>query len=288
MKTVVYVDVLLGVNLLLAWFLLRATARITSSTASPLRLAAASGVAALFTLTLLAPPMGMAMQLLVKLGGSVCIAAVAFPHTGPRALLRRAVWYFLLNLLLAGMVLCAVWFGGVAGVETNNLSVYFDISPPVLVLSVLAVWLFMRLVELLFTPVQTAPVEMQLEMEDRRISLFALGDTGCHVKDPLTGQGVVLVSLKGTEEQLPPRVRQAASGFYAGDLPDAQTGLRLISCQTAAGTTLLPAFSAKNLRLRQGRRTAKAARATVGITREPFEPGGQPALVGADWLERMG
>lgn len=288
MKTVVYVDVLLGVNLLLAWFLLRATARITSSAVHPLRLAAASAAAAVFTLTLLAPPMGLAMQLLVKLGGSVCIVAIAFPHTGPRALLRRAVWYFLLNLLLAGMVLCAVWFGGVTGVETNNLSVYFDISPQVLVLAVLAVWLSMRLLELLFAVPQTAPVEMQLEMEDRSISLFALGDTGCHVKDPLTGQGVVLVSLQGAEKQLPPRIRQAASGFYAGDLPDAGAGLRLISCQTAAGTTLLPAFSAKNLRLRQGHRTAKAARATVGITRDLFQPGGQPALVGADWLEQLG
>ena len=289
MKTVIYLDVLLGVNLLIAWCLLRATGGITSSPLRPIRLCTASILAALSTLTLLAPTMSVPLQIFTKLGGAVCIVAVAFPYNGPRMLLRRSLWYFLLNLIFAGVVLLAASFYQNGMIETNNLSVYFNISPQVLVCSVLVVWLVLKLAEIAFPPpcLSDIPVEMCLEFQDKKILLQAMADTGCHIQDPLTGYKVVLVSLQGAKEQLPAAVAQTATQYFLGKIPTHQNGMRLISCNTAAGKTILPAFSACKLTLKRGKHIAQSGTVTVAITQECFQPGQHPALVGADWLEQL-
>ena len=288
MKMVIYLDVLLGVNLLIAWCLLRATGGLTSSPIHVLRLCLASIVAALSTLALLAPTMPAILQILTKLGGSICIVSIAFPYTGPRLLIKQSLWYFLLNLILAGVVLLASFFNKNTVMETNNLVVYFNISPQVLIFSVLSIWLLLKLAEMLFTvPFSDIPVEMQLEFSGKQIKLQAMADTGCHLKDPLTGQKVVLISLPAAIEQLPPRITNATTQYFSGVIPNTESGIRLISCSTASGKTVLPAFSAQRIVLRRGQQTIKCPVVTVAITKEEFQPGNQPALVGADWLEQM-
>ena len=288
MTTVIYLDVLLGINLLIAWCLLRATGWLTSSPFCRFRLCVASILASLSTLTLLAPTMSPIMQVLSKLGGAICIVAVAFPHCGPKMLLKRAMWYFFMNVMLAGVVLCVAWSGQTGIMETNNLSVYFNISPQVLVFSILSVWLVIKIAELIFVPpLQGVLVEMQINVQNKKICLQALGDTGCRIQDPLTGQKVVLISLQGTKEILPQQIFCAASDYFVGKIPTPESGIRLISCSTAGGKMVVPAFSAQQLVLKQGKHTAKAETVTVGITKECFQPGGHSALVGADWLEQL-
>ena len=288
MKTVIYLDLLLGVNLLIAWCMLRATGWLTGAPSHWLRILLASILASLSTLTILAPTMSPLMQICTKFGSAVCIVAVAFPHSGPVTFAKRALWYFLLNLLLAGSVLFLAIFWGTSHMETNNLSIYLNISPQLLVLSVLCVWLVLKIAEIVFTPPPTADsVELQISIDDQVIHLEALGDSGCRLHDPFTGQKVVLISLPGARAQLPVRLANAVQQYFEGQV-SCLPGLRLLSCTTAGGKALLPAFSAQKLVLKQGSKTVTESIVTVGITKESFQPGYLPALVGADWLERFG
>ncbi len=289
MKTVIYLDLLLGVNLLIAWCMLRATAWLTAAPIRWLRVSLASILASLSTLSLLAPTMPPWLQICTKLGSAVCIVAVAFPHNGPLAFAQRALWYFLLNLLLAGCVICFAILLDSPNMESNNLSVYLSISPQLLVASVLGVWLLLKIAEIAFTPpFSAAPVELQMLVQNKVVHLEALGDSGCRIQDPLTGQKVVLISLPAARSQLPDQVTYAVQQYFDGQLPPGSTGLRLLSCTTAGGNALLPAFSAQKLVLKRGSKTITEPNVTVGITKESFQPGQLPALVGADWLERFG
>lgn len=287
MKTVVYLDVLLGVNFIIGWFLLRAAGRLTSASPPAWRMWAGSAAAALSTLILLAPPLPLWAQTAARLGSALVIVAVAFGYGGLRSFLRRTVWYFVLNLLLAGVVCLALYWFGPGGVETNNMVIYIDLSPQVLILSVLLVWLALRLMELIFAPPSTAPLWMELEYDGKKLRLPALGDTGCRLKDPLTGQGVVLVWLEAAKELLGAGRMQAARAYLAGEVPEDAAGLRLVPCGTAAGPALLPAFGGVEMRLRQGHRALRRRRVTMALSPHPFQPGDHPALAGADWLEQL-
>lgn len=289
MKTVIYLDVLLLVNFLLAWFLLRGTALITGAPQKNGRLALGSVLAALSTLVLLVPAMPWWAQAGYKAAGSLVIVWAAYSFSGWRSLCKRAAWYFLLNLALAGAVFLAVYAVGPAGMQTNNLAVYFDISPWTLLLCVLCVWLGLRLVNLLFAPpTSDQAVEAELEWEGKSLRFSALADTGCRLSDPLTGQPVLLLSLPALEKQMPLQAVRAAQLYFSGTVPDAPGGMRLVSCQTPAGPCVIPAFSAQKIRFGRGGRNTQREHVTVGLVNTRFQPGDKEALVGADWLEQLG
>ncbi len=227
------------------------------------------------------------MQAAARLGSALFIVAITFGCGSLRSFLRRTLWYFVLNLLLAGVVCLALYWFGPGGVETNNMVIYINLSPQVLILSVLAVWLAMRLMDLVFAPPSTAQLWMELEYDGKRLRLPALGDTGCRLKDPLTGQGVVLVWLEAAKDLLGTVRVQAARAYLSGEIPPQAAGLRLVPCGTAAGSAVLPAFGGVEMRLRQGRKMLRKRRVTMALSLHPFQPGEHPALAGADWLEQL-
>lgn len=74
------------------------------------------------------------------------------------------------------------------GVRVHNLTVYADLSPMVLVLSVLAVYLAVRLVLLVFgPPADQEPWQLELRLAGSEIRVQAYYDTGFFLRDPVGG-----------------------------------------------------------------------------------------------------
>ena len=112
MKTVVYLDILLLVNFLIGYFLLRAAARLAGADLGAGRALAGAAASALSTLILLAPELPGWLGAAYKLATAAAIVLIAFGFKGWRPFLRACVWFFILNLGLAGLVLLAVYRGG--------------------------------------------------------------------------------------------------------------------------------------------------------------------------------
>lgn len=90
-KTVIYLDVLLLVNFLVAYFLLQAAGLLSSQHAAFSRMVCASGIASLSALILFAPELSYPAQILYKILTACAVVGVAFGLQGAAALCHRRV-----------------------------------------------------------------------------------------------------------------------------------------------------------------------------------------------------
>jgi hypothetical protein len=272
MKTVIYLDVLLLVNFLVAVFLLAGSGALCGLAIRPFRLLAAAGLAALSSLILLAPPLPLPLQLAWLTFSAACIVRVCFRWRGVRCLLRVLLWYAGANLLLSG----AVVLGAMQGwrfVETNNLACYFGVSPALLFACVAGVYFFLRVLTLCFgrpehAPLSAARIAFPRAAEPLRLTLYY--DTGFSVEDPVTGKPAVLVYARQVRDQLAPELLaylDAAAAEGALPLPPPGWGIRLLECRTVAGNALLPGIPASQLLLEGGGEEAQAQDFLVVLAR---------------------
>ncbi len=289
MKTVIYLDVLLLVNFLIAYFLLQAVGLLCGASLSFWRGAAGAALASLSTLILLAPELPGLCSLAFKAASALAVTLAAFGFCAWRPFLRQAVWFFLLNIGLAGLVLLAVTRGGASGMEMNNLTVYIGLSPLLLLGCTLGVYGALRLVLFLFglpQPVQRWQLRLALP-EAQMPVLTALHDTGFLLRDPLGGCPALLVSYPACRQSLPQETRLFLDGFFAGgpQPPPARLQARLIPCKTAAGSRLLPALGGFSLSLWNDAKRCTLDKALVVFTDQTLADGGVQALFGSEFLQ---
>ena len=195
-KTVIYLDVLLLVNFLVAYFLLQAAGLLSSQHAEFSRMVCASGIASLSALILFAPELSYPAQILYKILTACAVVGVAFGLQGLRRFVTAVCWYAALNILLAGLCIAVILRTGTPLLQTANLTVYLRISPVVLLLlsaaSCGAVWLVLHFSG--STPQTTRTIGIEFELCGAPVRLRATLDTGCHLKDPVTCLPVLLIS----------------------------------------------------------------------------------------------
>ena len=287
MKTVIYLDVLLLVNFLVAYLLLRAVGFLCGAPPGFLRTCAGAVPAALSTLILLAPPMPAAACILYQAVSAAGICRAAFPFRGWRGFARQTVWYFLLNMGLAGAVLLALSRDLPLGVQTNNLAVYWAVSPTLLVGSAAGVYFVLRLVLALFgAPKDTENWQLRLSLNGANAPpLNALLDTGFLLRDPLSGQSPILVSYNSLRGTLPPAISVFLERYFAGGCPEFPPGIpvRLIPCKTAGGMRTLPAVGGFFARLSGPGNPRQAERVLVVFTDQTLADGSVQALFGKEF-----
>lgn len=288
MKTVIYLDVLLLTNFLISYALLSAAGLLAGRRARFLRMVGASVLAAASSLILFAPELPYLAQLAYKLATAGVIVWTAFGVRPVRAWLTAVLWYTGLNLLLAGLCILILLQTDFPLLQTGNLVVYLRISPLVLLLLAgvcsLAVWVVLHFLRTPGGGEKTAGIE--LELCGTAVRLRAVLDTGCHLKDPVTCLPVLLVSYPDARSRLPAAACRFLDGWFAGqnpqETPEGLT-LRLIPCTTAAGRSVLPGFSVRQIGLITSRGVLSLGRTAVAFTRQPFS-GTYEALYGSDFL----
>lgn len=287
MKTVIYLDVLLLVNFLVAYLLLRAVGFLCGTPPGFWRSCAGAVLAALSALILLAPPLPAALSLLYQAVSAAAVCRAACPFRGWRCFIRQTVWYFLLNLGLAGAVLLALNRELPLGAQTNNFAVYWAVSPTLLVGCAVGVYLALRLVLLAFGgPRETECWQLRLCLNGAEAPpLAALLDTGFLLRDPLSGQAPVLASYADLRGALPQAVAVFLEGFFAGSCPEPPPGvpIRLIPCKTAGGVRTLPAVGGFSVRLSGPGRDRQAEGVLVVFTDQTLADGSVQALFGTEF-----
>ena len=218
-KTVIYLDVLLLVNFLVAYFLLQAAGLLSSQHAAFSRMVCASGIASLSALILFAPELSYPAQILYKILTACAVVGVAFGLQGLRRFVTAVCWYAALNILLAGLCIAVILRTGTPLLQTANLTVYLRISPVVLLLlsaaSCGAVWLVLHFSG--STPQTTRTIGIEFELCGAPVRLRATLDTGCHLKDPVTCLPVLLISWPAAKGRLPAPQYAAGRCQSAGD-----------------------------------------------------------------------
>lgn len=289
MKTVIYLDVLLLVNFLMAWLLLNMAGLLSGQEAHGRRLLAGSLLAALSALILFAPELPYAAQLIYRAGTAALICYAAFGLRAWPQFLAGIGWYTALNLLAAGLALLYVSRTGSRLVQTANLTVYLRVSPLVLVLLTGLCYLVLNLLLRWLAPQRglQATAGLQVVLEDTPLHLRAMLDTGCHLKDPMTCLPVLLISYADAKARLPAATAQFLEAWFAGRRtvqPPATMPLRMIPCSTAAGRTLLPGFAVEQIGLITVHGVQALGRTVVAFCPETLGSTSCEALYGRDFL----
>ncbi|MDY3224571.1 MAG: sigma-E processing peptidase SpoIIGA [Candidatus Faecousia sp.] len=217
----VYLDLVVILNFLVDFLLLLGTNRLSGFPAAPGRCALAAALGSVYAAGCLLPGFRFLGNLLWRCVSLCLMALVAFGFR--RDALKRGGVFLLLSLSLGGMALCFT---------RQNFAA--------LTLGAVGVWLLCR-VAFGDGAVGREYVPVTLHYQGRTASFTALRDTGNTLRDPITGEPVLVVSgdigekLTGlTAEQLASPLETLA----ARPLP----GLRLIPYRAVGGSGLLLAL----------------------------------------------
>ena len=214
MRGVIYVDILFFVNALIGYFLLRGAALLAGRIAADWRIFLGAAAAGLSSLLLLLPPLPQWLMWGAKIGSAVLIVFASFPVHNVRGFLKCCFWYVFLNIALSGAVFAATYYGAAQNVSTNNLSVYFNISPLLLIGCIAGVYLAVQLCAWAFgRPQQVRTIPFTARFEDGCVQGLALVDTGFSVRDPITGTPAFLLSFPAVRGALPPGLLRALALF---------------------------------------------------------------------------
>lgn len=261
MKTVIYLDELLLINFLIAAFLLPGAGLLCGANCRARRIAGGAALAAASSLLLLAPKLPFVLQLALKAGCAAVCVRVGFGRQQLRQFLRLCAWYLLLNLTLAGVVSGLILTRSPQQLQTNNLMVYLQLSPLVLLGCVSAVYLVLRLLLWCFErPRPGTAVPLTIALCDTNVTVQAFCDTGFSLHQPDTARSGIMVGLPSVRQQLPPPLREYLDAFFAVggaavlQPPQPQWRLRFVSCTTAAGVGLYPAVLSDRVTLTRGGR----------------------------------
>lgn len=289
MKTVIYLDVLLLINFLIAYFLLLAAGALSGQRARFRRMLLGSALAALSALILFAPELSYPLQLAYKCLSALVITAVTFGWRNRLRLCTAACWFAALNIALAGLTLLVILQSGTPLLQTGNLTVYLRISPLLLItlsaVCCLCIELGMRMLAKRKSPEQT--VGLEFELDHTILHLRAALDTGCHLTDPITCLPVLVVSYPDAKNRLPPAIRAYLAAWFSGNSPGeppANTKLRLIPCRTASQHSLLPGFAVGNIGLITANGVLELGRSAVAFAPQSFGSERYEALYGNDFL----
>ena len=284
MRGVIYVDILFFVNALIGYFLLRGAALLAGRIAADWRIFLGAAAAGLSSLLLLLPPLPQWLMWGAKIGSAVLIVFASFPVHNVRGFLKCCFWYVFLNIALSGAVFAATYYGAAQNVSTNNLSVYFNISPLLLIGCIAGVYLAVQLCAWAFgRPQQVRTIPFTARFEDGCVQGLALVDTGFSVRDPITGTPAFLLSFPAVRGALPPGLLRALALYFDdGAMETGGMPLRLIPTKTAAGTRALPAVRVRELVLEADGAPRRYTGVCAVFTPEPLTDGGFCAIVPAE------
>ena len=244
MKAVIYVDVLLLVNFIIGYFLLRATGIACAMPLSFARNIFGAVLAAIATMILLLPPLLFLIQIIFKIVCGMIIVRAAFSWHGWRRYLCLCSVYAALNFGFAGLLIFLLLNGFLPGAEYNNLSVYLAISPPVLFWCAAGIYFLLRIYGIFLPSKAGKSYCVKIWVGQQTISLRTLRDTGFSLLEPISGKPVILVSFPAIRERLPEDVRCLLEQWSQGGslAPLSEYKFRLIPMGTASGRNILPAL----------------------------------------------
>ncbi len=271
LKQTIYLDVLIGVNLIINYFLLLAVSKFLSLPVKRIRLVAAALLGAACSLTILLPEVPMLLSLFIKLAMAATIVLAAFPFGGLKELLRRTAAFFIMSFSFAGFMLALWYFIAPQGMVIKNSVVYFDISPLLLIAMTVVCYMVVRIINRITgrQAPETLFCRIKIHYNGQTVSCLAKVDTGNTLTEPFSNYPVAVVNEK----------------CIPGIVPKEESGkIRLVPFHAVSGGGLLPAFKPDLLTVICGDKQIEIHNVYVAVTKSKFGEFG--ALLNPDLLQK--
>lgn len=227
----IYLDVLLGVNLIIDYYLLLLTFKFNSLKFKGWRLIFGASIGSLFSLYIFFLIDSILIDCVVKLICSMLMILISVGYINLKAFFRNVTLLFIVSFIYSGGML-ALW--SVLKWDTiivNNSTVYLDISPIYLIgFSVIFYLTIVTINSVLQKKsIKADRCSVVLEFNKYSLELTGIFDTGNSVKDIFSDSAVIFISHK------------AAFDFLGNEPSKYIKNYRLLPCSTVTGSKLLEA-----------------------------------------------
>ena len=266
---IVYVDVLLIVNFMVNFILLRLTAQFSGELFSGKRAACGAFAGALSALIVFFPDPPFLGLAALRLGVSFVMVLIAFGVGKDRALPKLTMLLCLISCLFSGMMLAVSIIFEQDMMSVYHGVLYFDIGLPALLMSVTAAYFLSKLLSMLLWGRNPQGSQCRATIVTTRGSctVSALIDTGNSLTEPFSGDPVLVCEKEALKGVLPMAMEKRGPNV---PLP---VGCRLVPYRTVGGKGVLEAFRPLCVRIESGQNIYRCERVYVAVSCDPIGAG---------------
>ncbi|MBQ6847311.1 MAG: sigma-E processing peptidase SpoIIGA [Clostridia bacterium] len=233
---IVYADILLVVNLIIDFFLLKISLRLLKITVKPFRIISASVVGTFFSLYIFLPKSPVLVEYLVHLAMSGVLMLICVGYRSLKSFFRSVITLFAVTCIYGGLMISLWQVARPKGMVINNSVVYFNISPVVLItFTVVGYFLYIILSKIFAISSKNAKrCNITLYALGKSVGATAIIDTGNSLVD-IMSESEIIIADKSV----------AVALFGNTDIikdPLLATRFRTIPCDTVSGGSILEGF----------------------------------------------
>lgn len=279
MKQTVYIDILVSINMLTDYFLLRAAGRLAGRISSRGRLCTAAVAGAAESLVILLPPLGFAVRMAFAVLSAAIMTFIGFGFCC-REVFLKTFGCLLLTTLCYGGVMSFIWLTlAPRGLTVNNGAVYIDIDPAALVISAMVFYGLSTLISrrLRARTFERSACRLIITRGGERVEISAVLDTGNLLREPFSGLPVIVARRSAIEGVIP----DGADGFARGET--ASPEFRLVPYSALGGGGMLTAFVPDDITVLLDGPKPRSVEACIGFCDDALCPGCE-AIVSPDAL----
>jgi stage II sporulation protein GA (sporulation sigma-E factor processing peptidase) len=239
---VIYAEYLFLENALTGALIIFLTGKVAGIQCKKLLLIIGSTLCGLYSFILFWDSMHPVAAFLSKLCFSVIVILVVFRPLKPRKFARITMIFYLISFAMGGITIGSMYFLGIAGL-THNSALYLGISGYFYILfgCILTYFFFCLLSGFILGRLikERTFADVKIFMEDKAVTIKGMVDTGNFLKDPLTGNPVMIISAAAAKKILPKEIIDEV--IRASDMRDITQ--KLISSMYAARIRVIPYHS---------------------------------------------
>ncbi len=243
MKTVIYADVLITVNFIINYLLLRAVSVFFSVKHSTIRFLISSFTGGLFSLIIFIENIPGVLSTLINFLFLLFMVFLAFNIKSFKDFFRYFFAFLLSNISFAGIMLAIELLSSTNRIIYKNGVVYFDINFVTLIIASVFCYFVVLLISRFISSraVNKLIYDIELFYGDKSVCAKALLDTGNNLKEIFSGKPVI-VAEKSTAVKIFPE---------KSDISELKN-FRLIPFSTISSGGALPAFLLNKVKVKNG------------------------------------
>lgn len=275
MTTVIYADILIIVNMIVNYFLLRAAAKITSLEFKSYRILLSSFCGGLFSLIIFIDEIPLFLNFIIKILFMSFMVIIAFKIASFKAFLKYFLAFFAANFIFSGIMLAVNIFIAPNASVYNNGIIYFDINIFTLTLFSVGCYLILTIINRIIksrTPPKSI-YQIRIKYEDKIAECSALFDSGNTLCDCFSGKPVIIAERSFLKNLIDERKIETLKNY------------RIIPFSTISSNGALPSFMADSVGIFVSGKWFFAENIYIGITEKKIVSGGFSALIGAPYFD---
>jgi len=278
---VVYADVLIVLNIIVDYFLLKISSCILRVKIKIRRILAASFLGGLFSLYIFFPKSHPLAEIFVNISASFVISFVCFGFKNFKFFLKSSGIFFGVTCLYGGVMMALWQMFKPGGMVINNSVVYFNISPTVLIgFTVLGYFAYLFFSKIFASSAKLADrCEITIFADSKSVGATAIIDTGNSISDMFNKSEIIIADkaiLKALFGNLNLEINVSLRSRY-----------RKIPCSTVSGVDLLDGFRCDSAKVFYGGRAISLEKPIVAIAKADLKEN-YSAILNPKILDVMG